>query len=623
MRTFNAIRDQLAKQGEARLAYNRQTREFRTHGLRVPGEAVAVLPAPLDIGALDADLKTLPAEFERYLRGAIAWHNGDPDTAEGHFLAVLGLPEAERAYRSTWAAYMLGRIYAPEDPAESAVWYGRTCAFGKAGFHDSNELAPRALYFQARAEAQIGATLDSICHYAEAGVVPDDEELFSAACLDPAVALDPMARELLSASLLSDFYGERARKWLTVLEQADGGEPIPDAGRQAWAMYRNGQMEAARRWVALAPAMDPTATWVRGKLALREGRIEEGNELLEAAVALMPAASRVAYGEFYQAGSQGMPAQDAIWGDRAISALVYGDYATALTALLSGNHVADVNLVGLRVLTIDELTRYTAAASAISPATRMPFLLAHRLARAGAWHEAASILPEVDAASSSQEWANIVRDMDRWLLEAKDARLPNQHRAEAFLSAGSFLLHEGHFLKSRTEMRDTSLERDLSSSHLGYHEPWIAAAVASGDLARRLASTVEQPKPEPDNHYAAADLFWQAAALLPDNHPATAKALYDGGMLLENKDPKAADRFYKALVRRNPNLLIAQQADELRWFPDTFTDEVVFTPWARDPAPLLRKRYRVLLAVIAVGALTAAGLYASRRIRKSRTALPQ
>lgn len=621
VRTFNAIRDKLAKQGEARLAYNRQIKESGGFRSNERGEAMPAPPAPLDDGAFDADLKTLPTEFERYLRGAIAWHNGDPETAEGHFLAVLDLPDAERAYRSTWAAYMLGRIYAPNDPAKSAVWYGRTCAFAKAGFHDSNELAPRALYFQARAEAQIGATLDSICHFAEAGAVPDEQELFSAACLDPAVALDPMARELLSASLLSESYGEKAKKWLTVLEQADGREPIPDAGRQAWAMYKNGQMEAAYRWVALAPPMDPTATWVKGKLALREGRIEEGNELLEAAVALMPETTRVAYGVPYQAGSRGLPAKDAIWGDRAISALVYGDYATAITALENSNYHGDTNLVALRVLTIDELTRYTVAASAISPATPLPFLLAHRLARAGAWHEAASILPEVDETSSTQDWAKLVRNMDCWLREARDARLPNQQRAAALVNAGTRLLQEGSFLTSRAQTRDTSLERNLSSSHLGYYEPWIAAAVASGDLARRLASTVEQPRPEPDNHYAAAELFWQAAALLPDNDPTTAKALYDGGMLLENKDPKAADRFYKALVRRNPNLLIAQQADELRWFPDTFTDEVIFT--SRPPEPLLRKRYRVLLAALAVGALFAAGLYASRRIRKSRAGSPQ
>jgi hypothetical protein len=54
---------------------------------------------------------------------------------------------------------------------------------------------------------------------------------------------------------------------------------------------------------------------------------------------------------------------------------------------------------------------------------------------------------------------------------------------------------------------------------------------------------------------------------LPANDAMTAQARYLGGTYLKKRAPKAANYFYKALVRRNPNLLIAQQANELHWFP--------------------------------------------------------
>ncbi|HEY1082668.1 MAG TPA: hypothetical protein VGE29_10420 [Prosthecobacter sp.] len=38
------------------------------------------------------------------------------------------------------------------------------------------------------------------------------------------------------------------------------------------------------------------------------------------------------------------------------------------------------------------------------------------------------------------------------------------------------------------------------------------------------------------------------------------------------KDPQTADRFYKAMVRRNPNVPLAQEADKKRWFPEVTWD---------------------------------------------------
>ena len=128
------------------------------------------------------------------------------------------------------------------------------------------------------------------------------------------------------------------------------------------------------------------------------------------------------------------------------------------------------------------------------------------------------------------------------------------------------------------------------------------------------------PVPNRKDHflYPAADLMWEAAALLPNNDVLTARALYKGGMWLRYRDPPAADRFYKALVRRNPNLAVAREADRLRWFPKEFDERVLYTP---RPPSWLRGRRGLLLAVLggAAGLCALAGAVALVRRRTSNS----
>ena len=53
----------------------------------------------------------------------------------------------------------------------------------------------------------------------------------------------------------------------------------------------------------------------------------------------------------------------------------------------------------------------------------------------------------------------------------------------------------------------------------------------------------------------------------PDDDEQTAVVLATAGSWLKNRDPDSADRFYKALVRRNPSVPLAHEADLRRWFP--------------------------------------------------------
>lgn len=52
---------------------------------------------------------SLPEEIRLYLAGAVAFNAGDHQLAAEYFEKVLALPADQRALRSTWAAYSLGR----------------------------------------------------------------------------------------------------------------------------------------------------------------------------------------------------------------------------------------------------------------------------------------------------------------------------------------------------------------------------------------------------------------------------------------------------------------------------------------------------------------------------------
>ena len=88
----------------------------------------------------------------------------------------------------------------------------------------------------------------------------------------------------------------------------------------------------------------------------------------------------------------------------------------------------------------------------------------------------------------------------------------------------------------------------------------------TNEIAR---ASLRQVEPEKRFHYRypAAELAWEAAALMPDNSDETARVLCTGGTWLKNRDPQAADKFYKALVRRCRKTALGDQADKLRWFP--------------------------------------------------------
>jgi hypothetical protein len=119
------------------------------------GAAVPAVPRPAP--AVEPALPPgLPIEFGEYLQGAFAYRRGDPAAAAGHWQRLLALPDQERHYRSTWAAFMLGRAAlrrSPRDLDAAVGWFRRTRELAAHGFADSLDLSVASLGWEARANA--------------------------------------------------------------------------------------------------------------------------------------------------------------------------------------------------------------------------------------------------------------------------------------------------------------------------------------------------------------------------------------------------------------------------------------------------------------------------------------
>lgn len=592
---------------------------------------------PFDFGPYEKSVAKLPPEFAEYLRAADAYHNGDYDSAIAHFAAVLDLPANQRKFRSTWAAFMLGKCWSKKDPAQAAHFFEQTRTLVAEGFRDPLKLAADSLGWQARAELASRAYVAAIHHYAECAkdarnatmaylslAVVCDHAL-NEQSVDPALVKDPLCREVITAWLVSHPSARAAAtKWLAALAATEPQGAVPGADRLAWLAYQAADMPTAARWLDHAVPDAPYGQWVRAKLLLREGNLVEGAALLQQVAALVPTGpdweveDRDPYGGWL---GDMVAVRDLVREDLGYVLLEKGDYPGSLDAFLASGDWSDAACVAERVLTVDELETFVQAhaqdpalaglhdtgryfGNRVPPLVELRNLLARRLARLGEWEKAIPYYPERPGAehpgNESLSPAAMAREVAAHLAGAQDAAQPVRTRAEHLFEVARILRQHGMKLTGTELSPDWALVEgyfDLSQWRKGFDKLGEKAEFGP-EFASRFQASATTPPHRFHYRYQAADLMWQCGELLPNNDVLAAHALYLGGLYLEKRDRKSADKFYKALVRRNPNLLIAQQADKLRWFPKEFTDGVVYQPLPRHWYGSRRK--------LAVGCLVAA-----------------
>jgi len=514
-------------------------------------------PAP-QLGPLDVP-DNLPPEFSLYFQGAIAFYRGEAEKAREAWEKLLKLPEEKRHYRSTWAAYMLGRSWMGRDPIKAQEWYQKVQSLAESGYADSLGLRVASYGEQARAALDRGQFNEAMKLYltqyaafewrAARSLQITVRLIFNAGpeAIRKAAA-DPISRQVINACILSDcccgpnwtIVEDEIKAWLEAAESV-AIKDIPGADRLAWVTYNRGQFDLAQRWIDRAPADAIIARYLQAKLFTRAGKLEEAAQILSGLMTKNSPQnsledSRPDYEEnvYYIVPVQRVGEPDRIRGELGILQFNLKHYPEALDALLQGAYWPEAMTVAQENFSTDELKAYV---DSHGPGDGMiSRLLAQRLTRKGYWKDARLYYP-----------AELQKALDDYIAAIRtgaNSKLPAAERAESFWKAFEIARQQGEelFGNGNPPGSDTG----PPAEHVEDRRYW---------------------------RYLAADHAWAAVQLMPDQSDKTAARLCDAGSWLKYKDPAAADRYYKALVKRCSQTELGKEADEKKWFPEYATSE--------------------------------------------------
>ncbi len=590
---------------------------------------------------LFGEVPGLPGEFADYFAGAVALQKPQREEPEARqaWEQLLARPAAERKYKSTWAAYMLGTLWEKEDPDKAVEYCQMTRDFAKRGLADSTGLAAAAFGLEARVELRRGHFKRALELYLKQYATGDGSSLVSLRWAAgealttggdelAVIAAAPNERAVVTAFLISgERDGERfttsgsvvtssIARWLMAVEGA-GVKDVDSAERLALAAYQAGEFELAQRWIKRAHNTS-VAQWLQAKLYLRAGKVAPAAALFAQLADRLPVVPEseatnstefadslyIPTGERYAHELDNSAARVRVLAELGVLKLNRGEFAQALDALLRSAFWQDAAYVAERVLTTDELKTYVdqnwpmgeghtnAAPIADSSPTWMPhgywgeirYLLARRLTRELRSREAREYFPTKLQASFDE----LVVALNAGWNESS----PATQRAQALFVAAKIARTNG------MELLGTELAPDwhINDGDFDYGLTWQLRATKSLAAVANIASKEEiqrasLPKADPEERfhyrYQAAFLAWEAAKLMPDNADETARVLCTAGTWLKLNDPKTADMFYKALVRRCRQTAIGAQADRMRWFPilDTDGNPKPYQPRPKEIAP--------------------------------------
>ncbi len=559
-------------------------------------------------------VKGLPGEFTDYFAGAMTWHNPavqDKSLARSPWEQLLSRPENERRFKSTWAAFMLGKSWATNDPATAIAYFKQVRDLARRGFVDSVGLAAASLGLEARVELKRGNLQHALLLYLEQYATGDETALNSLriaanTALREAdaptlarLARDAKTRQVITAYLIScreshletlPAVDDSVKRWLVAVEAANVVD-LESAEKLALAAYRYGELDEAWRWIKRARS-SPVAQWMEAKLLLHAGKLAPAAALLAQISGSFPledsATNRSAglvgnlLANLNASWVAQSPAGRQVLGELGVLQLARREYVQSLDALLRSGFWEDAAYVAERVLTVSELQAYVDRTwsdggddrpedpnadqdEEINPARlaeKIRYLLARRLLRLNRLAEAREYFPPA--------WQPQLDLLMQLLHQGWDETQPAGSRAQSLFAAAKIVRTNG------MELYGTELGPDWHIHGGGFEvgvnvtdrtnaSPSILSA--SADEVERASAPPADPEKRFHYRYQAASLAWEAAKLLPDNTDETARILCTAGSWLKYRDPQAADYFYKALVRRCRQTAIGQQADRMRWFP--------------------------------------------------------
>jgi hypothetical protein len=571
----------------------------------------------------------LPHEFADYFEGAIEWDKGNDWNAYGAWQRVLNLPETERHFKSTWAAYMIGeyfvRLTNDLSEEEALKSFKEVRALAKNGFADSLGLAVTSLGEEARIwldrkdyERAIELYLQEMAagdesainslHFAAAHAVTESN---STPAQLKELALNSRARRVITAYLISRHpYNDRSEvtndldaksffvrtdNWLAAVDAA-GVKDVESAEQLALAAYQADEMDAAQHWIDHAKN-SLVAQWLQAKLWLRAGKVDQAAKLLAKVSRQFPREQpgtnapasfaenlfiniNPAWEDPISIGRQSL-------GELGVLHLARREYTEALDALLRSGYWMDAAYVAERVLTKEELKTYVDRNwPPVSPRQRVRETWAlhdddGNCATANPREQIRYLLARRLARDTGGRDpiayypTNCIDAYKAFLEElhqGRDENLLHEVRAENLYAAAILVRTNG------LELFGTEMEPDweVYGGDFEFGFTWQTRAtnsltatinVIGNDEVARASSREINPDRRFHYRWQAAGLAWDAAQLMPDNTDETARLLCIAGTWLKIRDPQGADKFYKALVRRCHKTALGQQADKLRWFP--------------------------------------------------------
>jgi hypothetical protein len=572
----------------------------------------------------------LPQEFADYLQGTVAWHNPallDKSLARAAWERILSRPPKERRFKSTWAAFMLGRSLEVENPQKAIPYFQQVRALVKEGYSDRLGLAAASLGWEARAwlnQTNFERAIDLYLQQMATG----DRSAPASLCFTmrevirggteqvTALAENPRTRRVVTAYIIStkalqisyantgeDGSSNRlvqfVSEWVAANEAAKATDPEM-AEELALAAYQNGQWDTASKWIGRSGA-SPVARWLQAKLLFRAGSLAQAGSLLERVAGLFPMVGQNDAEEPPRELKENLSMSDYYWSDSNAARQIRGElgvfhfsrgqYVLALDGFLRADFWEDAAYVAERILSVDELKSYVdqywplpsadegqagnedqANVSGAEVREKIRYLLARRLTRMIRGEEARDYYPA--------QWQPDFDELATALRTAWDESLPSEQRVSAFEDAAMKTRHEGMGLLG-TEVGpdwrcfDGNSEGELTAQFRTSEK--FSLMPASLDELSRYTQHCADPEIRFHYRYQAAFLGWEASKMLPNDSEDTARILCLAGSWLKVRDPETADLFYKSLARRCSNTEIGAEANRIHWFPKVDDDGNLLT----------------------------------------------
>ena len=586
----------------------------------------------------------LPPELRWYLAGAVAFGAGDNALAAGYFKKVLALPAEQRASRSTWAAYSLGRALfamsaeagaAPDLLEQSAKAFEQTRQLSIDGFSDPLELGVASLGEEARVVRTAGDWNRAIELYATQNLHGSAVGYTSLKLLMADLMTLPEdqvaellkgqpVQQLVTASLISRLgwsFGEQPpneQKMIKLLQNSTRGS-LENADRLAAMNYQQGDYASAKAFLEHA-GDGGLAWWLRAKLAVRDG------DKNAAAAAYAKAAQAFPQNESW--GERRTPDYDyetlqpkcRVEGESAILALQRGDYLQAFDQLYRSQSIYwfDAATVAERVLTLEELKHYVDTQVPAPPplsqqerdnyvplpvAASLRNLLGRRLLREGHYEQALAYF-ENDGLRHKARLYGEQR-------QAADSAWWPTRRAAALFNAAWTAREWGMDILGYEMAPDYAT---FGGNYILENAELKVGPLMAEDEVKRQQASAAQPDQRYHYRFVATALASRAADNLPHTSQAFAAVLCEASGWNSSLEEQRA--IYQRYVKEGAYVEWAADFGHQCPYPDFENADKRYVTQVTDAARSALHPYKTPLQVGSVLALAAAALWLFKRRRR-------